>query len=100
MSIFVSGRCGGVDPFFDVWGILLGLRWCVFGPRISQNGIVLVLIYKSLVQIYLLFDCGHYLGASSLVKCSKVNFTASLARFDVEIPPVDAVGSFVERIRR
>lgn len=100
MSIFVSGRCGGVDPFFDVRGILLGFRWCVFGPRINQIGIMLVLIYESLVHILYCLTVVAIWGTSSLVNCSKVNLTAPLARFDVEIPPVDAVGSFVERIRR
>ena len=51
MLIVVSGRPGGVDPFFDVWGMLLGLRWCVFGAGINQIGIVLALKYESLVPI-------------------------------------------------
>ena len=51
MSIVVSGRYGGVDPFFDIRGMLLGLRWCVFGARVDQVGIVVALIYESLVPI-------------------------------------------------
>lgn len=48
----------------------------------------------------MLFDCDHYLNSNSLVNCSNVNFTASLALFDVDIPPVDVVRSFTECIRR
>lgn len=51
MLIVVSGRCGGVDPFFDIRGMLLGLRSCVFSARINQICVVVALLYEPVALI-------------------------------------------------
>lgn len=48
----------------------------------------------------MLLNHGHYLGASPLVNCSNVDFTASLARSDVDITPFYVIVLFTERTNR